>query len=129
LRPAENSDTYTWYEHREIAEPAGEESDPSPWAVERLPAGFRQVVLRRSSPDQPSRFVEHRVYSDGFATVSVFIERADQSAPHPHPFIPSLGAMNAASADLGDHRVTVVGEVPAITVRGIASAIRPVARR
>jgi len=94
------------------------------WFVEPLPAGYRPAgdVLRR--PPSKSGYVRHLVFSDGIATVSVFIERRAGGEP-PMEGLSHMGAVHAFGRVLdGDWQVTVVGEVPAATVREIAAAVR-----
>jgi sigma-E factor negative regulatory protein RseB len=65
---------------------------------------------------------EHLVYSDGMASVSVFIDRADVELVAPEG--PSrIGAAHAYTTRVGDHVVTAMGEVPLTTVRMIAESV------
>lgn len=93
------------------------------WQATRLPPGFvlsLKDVQRVAGVSQP---VRHLVYSDGLASVSVF---AETNASGRNALIgPSqMGAVNAFGRQVGDHHVTVVGEVPAATVELIAEAMR-----
>jgi sigma-E factor negative regulatory protein RseB len=65
------------------------------------------------------------VYSDGLATVSVFIEPGAPAAD-PEP-VQRRGPLSAFTRQVGDARVTVVGEVPPTTARSIADSVRFVA--
>jgi sigma-E factor negative regulatory protein RseB len=87
-----------------------------------VPDGF---VLREHAQDAilDSRDpVEHLVFSDGLASVSVFIERLD-TASQPLDGLDSVGAVNAYGSMAGDLQITVVGEVPAATVERVAMSI------
>jgi len=92
------------------------------WRVSRLPEGFVSTLhIKRTVPmhDEP---VEHMVLTDGLAAVSVFIEKkknSEQIVSGPN----SMGAVNAYIRATGDHQITVIGEVPAITVIQIAQAV------
>ena len=102
------------------AEPAAELSDLR-WRA-WLPPGF--LPMRGG---QPAKGQGHRVYSDGLASVSVFVEPgtggARQGAPAPLERS-QLGVLNAVSLR-GQHlHVTVVGDVPAATVERIARSVR-----
>ncbi len=77
----------------------------------------------------------HLVYSDGLATVSVFVEAnsdtaggADEKAnAEPEPPMQGLarvGSGFAYSTVVQGHQVTAVGEVPAKTVEFIAHSVR-----
>jgi len=91
------------------------------WKAEKMPAGF--VLTRSVKTKQQSTY--HMVYSDGMASVSVFIEAADaQQKPLLGPS--SMGPVNAFSSLLNDAHITAIGEVPSSTVRMIAQSIKPV---
>jgi len=62
------------------------------------------------------------VLSDGLAAVSVFIEKLDKS-DQILSGANSMGAVNAFVREVSGHQVTVVGEVPAVTVKAIANAV------
>jgi sigma-E factor negative regulatory protein RseB len=67
---------------------------------------------------------EHQVYSDGLATVSVFIEKSENPSAVMKG-VTSMGAVHALGTQVADHQVTVVGEVPAATIIQIANSITP----
>jgi sigma-E factor negative regulatory protein RseB len=97
------------------------------WEPESLPPGFR-LATHRHQVDGESVF-EHLVYSDGLASVSVYIER-NQGEPTVAPGLNRIGTTNAFTRVLGDRQLTVIGEVPAVTVRMIGDAFRaPVSGR
>jgi sigma-E factor negative regulatory protein RseB len=64
----------------------------------------------------------HLVYSDGLASVSVFIEKSQGDGTHLQGEA-SMGAMNAYGNMVGGYIVTVVGEVPAKTVQLMAKSM------
>jgi sigma-E factor negative regulatory protein RseB len=62
------------------------------------------------------------VYSDGLATVSVYVEQL----PAPEDAfngLSTMGAVNAYGRLLEGHQITVVGEVPPVTVELIARSV------
>lgn len=90
---------------------------------DRLPAGFRAISHRElSMPDGGPR-VLHSVYSDGLASVSVFVESADSDAVALEG-LTYMGAVHAYGRRVGDRQVTVVGELPAATIRRIAESVQ-----
>jgi sigma-E factor negative regulatory protein RseB len=94
------------------------------WHVARVPAGFaltlRRVQLIAGSP-QP---VQHLVYSDGLASVSVFIE-LNPAAKLPDLQGPDrMGSASTYSTRVNGHQVTVVGEVPPKTVEEMAGFVK-----
>lgn len=92
------------------------------WSLRRVPEGFQIVsysLFMRPPANQP---IEHVLLSDGFSTVSVYIEKRGNPV---NAGAYRLGAVNVETAALSDHVVTVMGEVPAKTVGLIASGIQP----
>ena len=95
---------------------------PQGWDIGWLPAGFT-MANASYGPIQPGRnFVDHRVYSDGLASLSIFIERERDSDDRLEG-ASSVGAVNAFSRVIGNFQLSVVGEVPAITVEKVAASI------
>jgi sigma-E factor negative regulatory protein RseB len=95
------------------------------WLPRKMPPGIRLVAFRSQSlPGLPMR-TQHLIFSDGFASVSVFIEPAAGKGPVP-PESTSVGSANAFSTQVNGQVVTAVGEVPPATVREIATSLAPV---
>ncbi len=89
------------------------------WEVKRLPKGFMltQQTIRHVQPTD----LLHLVYSDGLASVSVFIEKNNGADDHMRG-ASTMGAINAFGAPLANYFVTVVGEVPLKTVQLMAQS-------
>jgi sigma-E factor negative regulatory protein RseB len=100
--------------------------EPPAWRAAQVPPGFRlsvsgvQAVAGTNSP------VGHLVYSDGLATVSVFIHAAAPGTSSTHASGRS-GVASAYSTIVAGHQVTAVGEVPPRTLRFIATGLKPMA--
>jgi sigma-E factor negative regulatory protein RseB len=120
LEPQISGAGYTWYRDEQAA-PAKAKGEPS-WYPGWLPDGFELRDHARDSILSSRESVEHLVFSDGLASVSVFIERLDE-ASEPLAGLDSMGAVNAFGAMVGDLQITVVGEVPATTVERVAASI------
>jgi sigma-E factor negative regulatory protein RseB len=93
-----------------------------PWRAASVPGGFKLSVATQSPIAGSDTPVEHLVYSDGLATVSVFIEDPRTQADVSEGFS-SVGSTNAFSLTLRGRKVTAIGEVPRQTVRTIASSL------
>ena len=94
----------------------------SNWAKPELPNGFKLAQHKRFS-QRTNRTTEHIVYSDGLASVSVFLEPRFANKPMLNG--PArMGAMNAFGVEVGEFQAVVVGEVPGKTVAMIAHSIR-----
>ncbi len=85
------------------------------WSVKNVPAGF---VLRSQRHTDAG---DHLVYSDGLASVSVYVEphagKAQKSSAS------RAGAVHARAFALGDRRVFVIGKVPAATIERFARGV------
>ncbi len=103
--------------------------DPAPhagghdeWDVGWLPQGFA-LRDRAIGPIATSRVpVEHMVFSDGLAMVSVFVEKLGTEGGQLQGFS-SMGAVNAFSTVNEAYQITAVGELPRQTVRQIAASV------
>jgi sigma-E factor negative regulatory protein RseB len=93
-----------------------------PWRASTVPGGFKLSAATQSPMPGSQYPVEHLVYSDGLATVSVFIEDPKTKAEVNDGFS-KLGSTNTFSLTLRGRKVTAVGEVPRQTVRTIASSL------
>ena len=90
------------------------------WQLTGAPGGFwRESVVRRKISDS-DLFVQQMVYTDGLASLSIFIEKKTDLT---QSGVSSMGAVNAFIRTLNDHSITAIGEVPAITVRQIAESV------
>jgi len=90
------------------------------WQPTKLPPGFNLASYSHKSGAEG--VYEHMVYSDGLAAVSVYVEQNGIGAAV-KPGISQLGTNNAFTRTEGDLQITVIGEVPAITVKSIANEI------
>jgi len=106
------------------------------WSVSR--SEYRKTDLAQQgwhvpAPDgfRKTREVERRiagadalqvVFSDGLATVSVFIEPNPQGRPAADE-VNHMGPTSAFARRVGESLVTVVGEVPPSTVRSVAASV------
>jgi sigma-E factor negative regulatory protein RseB len=90
-----------------------------PWRFRDLPPGF-VVRMRASLPQGDSGPAEHFLVSDQLASVSVFVE--DTGSPG-LAGATRIGGIHALGGRIDGHQVTVVGQVPAITLEAVLSAI------
>jgi len=91
----------------------------------QLPPGFRLTVSGAQTLGEATVPASHLVYSDGLATVSVFVEAGTGSSPQPPMHgLAKVGSGYAFSTVIQGHQVTAVGEVPAQTVEFIAHSVR-----
>jgi len=120
LKPSISGEGFRWI--RQDAQPQLAAGQVGGWGVIRLPAGFRLTAWRIQLMAGSNVPVQHLVYSDGLASVSVFIEPADPQA-QPIRGLAKLGAAFAFSRAMDGHQVTAVGEVPPVTLEAIAASV------
>jgi sigma-E factor negative regulatory protein RseB len=94
------------------------------WRPLKLPPGFKLVASRVQAVPGVALPVQHLIFSDGFASISVFIEPGSPTGPAP-PQASSVGSANAFTTFVAGHVVTAVGEVPLETVRDVAISVVP----
>jgi len=122
LKPSLPGDGYTWSRQQNgKANPATGPGKPG-WQVAELPAGFQLTNFQHKRIHQDADKVEHMVFSDGLATVSVYVEK---SQPDAEGFtgLSGKGAMNAYGSLVDGYQITVVGEVPPATVQMMAQSV------
>ena len=91
------------------------------WEVAKMPVGFILQRAKMVSIPHATDLVEHLIYTDGLATVSAYIESGVGAGPLTGSS--NMGALSAYGVSKGHYFITVVGEVPAVTVKTIASSI------
>ena len=120
LEPTINTEGFAMYRPPPLMSPVDSRVRLS---SRELPPGF-DLSASKHGPMAGSRFpVDHLVYSDGLATVSVFVEDP-QSDPEIATGFTKLGTANAFSLTVDGRQVTAVGEVPRRTVESIARSLR-----
>lgn len=118
LQPSVNTEHFTWL--RQSSGHKGTKTETL-WSSDALPAGFQAVSTHAEVMHGSGETVTHILFSDGLANVSVFIaSRSDNAAAG----AARVGGSNSFSVDQGDYEITAIGEVPAMTVRQIASSMR-----
>ena len=106
---------------------ASESENNASFEVTALPLGFKQIFFSRKPLHQTDQPVDHLLLSDGFASVSVYLE-SKKANTTPDSRLPegihSVGAINSMSRSLADSQLTVLGEVPASTVKYISEGVK-----
>ncbi len=113
--------------------------DAEGWLLHQPAPGFKEVSCVKRPMDAAPNIttapvpggndpqVLQAIYSDGLTYVSVFIEPFNAQR-HTRPLLASVGPMQTLTQQQGDWWITVVGEVPAATLRVFAKALERVQR-
>ncbi|MDP9012518.1 MAG: MucB/RseB C-terminal domain-containing protein [Pseudomonadota bacterium] len=133
LVPAVRTDGMRWVRQG----PSSDSASPalSAYRASELPPGFHLKVSGAHTLGDATVPATHLVYSDGLATVSVFVEAEREATPStdakpntaaepPMQGLARVGSGYAFSTVVQGHQVTAVGEVPAQTVEFIAHSVK-----
>ena len=133
LEPQVDARGWRWLRHDSAVRVAGPGAPAVSWQSEQLPAGFHLTARSTRLLPGAGSAVTHLVFSDGLASVSVFVEQPEPGAAapsrrggpaHAPPSMTTLGSSVAFSTFVDGHKVIAIGEVPADTVRAIAGSLR-----
>lgn len=97
------------------------------WVVTNPPAGFRKVMEMQRNMAGKIQPVSHLVFSDGMASISVFVESLP-SGTKGQSQAAEDGMGSYALRTVADHQVTVLGEVPLGAAQLLANGVGPKAR-
>ena len=93
------------------------------WFMPVMPEGFRQILHTRRKMQRSKRPIEQILLSDGFSSVSVYIDSNKENTGNDIQQR-VVGAIHSDSLPVDDFQVTVLGDVPARTVEMIGQKIR-----
>ena len=132
FKPEVSTDGFQWLRNDATPPKDGAPVDTVVWEALKLPPGFKMTVRKAQTLPGSTDPVDHLVFTDGLASVSVFVEvraqkpksndssdddtQVDESA--------TVGSSSAFSTVIDGHKVTAVGEVPPATVRFIANSVQ-----
>lgn len=120
LKPSIIGSGYTWYNNSDKKNESGNIAEN--WAVGWMPDGFTKNSQEMYPIANSNNPVNHIVYSDGLAMVSIFIEKVDV-APEITSGLSKMGGINAFVRVANGYQVTAVGEVPQATVQRMAISV------
>jgi sigma-E factor negative regulatory protein RseB len=95
------------------------------WRLKAPLPGFTMMSVTYRAREQGGNLT-HMVFSDGLASISVFIEPAGDKAAGARTGASASGIVSVYERIAGDQRITVLGEVPAQAVERLAAAIEVV---
>lgn len=121
LKSSVDSTKFKRYESDDIKAKSKSVNPALVWQVTKLPPGFKRDYQRRLQMPASRVTSNQLVYSDGLASISVFIENnRDDPNLIGHA---KMGAVNVHGKTFKDFHVTAVGEVPHATVKMISESV------
>lgn len=120
LEPAVSGEGFSWFTSDGSRSPV--ETVGVDWDVAWLPEGFTLTSQEADPLPKGHAPVQHLLFTDGLASVSLYIEGLAADKERFEGFS-QMGAMNAYGVVVDDYQVTVVGEVPKVTVDRVGAAI------
>lgn len=122
VQPSIDTDAFRWVRHGAAGNHLSAPLADIRWRAATLPAGFMETAAKLESMGKSSGPRTHLVYSDGLASVSVFVD-VGVGASEQVEGLTRVGATNAYSLMVDGFLVTAMGEVPAQTVQLIATSM------
>lgn len=92
------------------------------WDAKWQPVGFTKSGHERTLIPNSAIPVEHIVFVDGLASFSIYIEKMGEGIEYLEGAT-RMGAINAFGRRMDGYQVTVVGEVPRVTVDMVARSV------
>lgn len=121
LKPSVSGEDFTWINNSKNDNVKHDKE--MKWQVTSMPSGFsmseeeKQVMMISQMP------VDHFVYTDGLAMVSVYVEKLNKQEEIKSG-LSSFGGVNTYSTHVDGYQVTAVGEVPKATVQLMANSVK-----
>lgn len=120
LVPSITGKGYTWHNSTSTEVPL--KTSKYDWSVIEMPAGFAMNDYEKQTVSESTMPVEHMIFTDGLAIVSVFIEKINDK-PEYAQGASRVGGINAFATYQQGFQVTAVGEVPQKTVQQMANSV------
>ncbi len=119
LEPGIASKDFKWIETDDVASNAEVEGG---WAVRSMPAGFIIDIHRQHRLPNSQIYADHIVYTDGLASVSIFVEPLTGKSKKING-ASRVGVVNAYGRSFDKYHILAVGEVPQATVKMISESV------
>lgn len=123
MMPVQSTASLEQQSHFAAPSETSEQAATSEWKVATVPTGFMKIMAKRRPLHGKKTDVIHFVFSDGLADISVFIETLGNNFDKKLG-LSSRGAIHVYSKIKDNYLVTVVGEVPPLTVMQVADSVR-----
>jgi len=122
LKPETNTSGFVWQRQTRKSSQKSAPKAAKAWKINKLPIGFNLAVQRPQWLANGHMAHQQLVYTDGVASVSIFVERLKKDQ-NPINGVTMMGARHVFSKVIAQHQVTVMGDVPKRTVKEIGQSI------
>ncbi len=122
FNPTMQGEDFTWHSVASRDKLINQQPDPS-WRVDTPPPGFYLTENSRRLIAMVPKPVQHMIFTDGIAAVSIFIAEKDNDVASLRGQT-NQGSINAFARDMDHFQVTVVGEVPERTLQILGMSIK-----
>ena len=93
------------------------------WMPSWIPEGFLMSEYTIDPMPTSTIPVDHFIYTDGIATISIYVEKLNKQQPI-NMETTNFGGVNTYSISTNGYQITAVGEVPKATVQLIANSVK-----
>ncbi len=122
LEPSVSDKGFTWHRN-EVNTNVAVEPNAKQWKVTWMPAGFSMREHSREPMITSRMPVDHLIYTDGLAMVSIYVEKLNQQ-PDANTGHSNFGGVNTYATHTDGYQITAVGEVPKTTVKLMAASVK-----
>ena len=128
LKPMISGHDFKWFESKHqpdafLSKSNKNSAEKSEWKVAHVPGGFTKSMQKTHPLPANIMPVEHIVFTDGLSSISVFIEKSQESKDI-FEGTSHMGAVHAYGTMIAGYQVTVVGEVPKDAVMMIGDSVQ-----
>ncbi len=128
FKPEVSTEGFQWLQNEPHPNPelTASTAGSALWSAQRLPPGFRMTAQAAQVMPGQDAPVAHLVFTDGLASVSVFVETQAGAPPPEGPAtsgVAHVGSSSVFSTIRDGRKFTAVGEVPPQTVQFIANSV------
>ena len=122
LKPSFNEQNFTWINNvRDNS--YSYDNVRKKWMPSWIPEGFLMSGYTIDPMPTSAIPVDHFIYTDGLATISIYVEKLNKQQPISTETT-NFGGVNTYSISTDGYQITAVGEVPKATVELIANSVK-----
>ena len=122
LKPTFSEQNFTWINNIRDKSSSYDNSRKK-WLPLWIPEGFLMSEYTIDPMPTSSMPVDHFIYTDGLATISIYVEKLNQQQPI-NTETTNFGGVNTYSISTDGYQITAVGEVPKATVQLIVNSVK-----